>query len=340
MVKSNNVKFLSSSSFYVNSAILAGFTFKKGESEMDFGMLTQQIINALSLGAMYALVAVGFTLFFGVIDIINFAHGELFMLGAFIALSAVGLFTGSTITSHFLLVLLIIIVVTVVVSALAGGLIERVIIRPMRGASDLMLLLLTLGVSIIIREAVMLFYPNGANPQAFPTIFPQNQINLFGAVIRYEQLFTIGLSLVLILLLHLVVTRTKFGHYMIAISQDKEAAMMMGININRVIILTFMIGSALGALAGLLNGMYYNIIKFNMGFLIGIKGFSAAVVGGLGNIYGAIVGGFLLAFLEMFASAYIPGGSRYQDVIGFVIVILFLVFKPSGIFGEKVYEKV
>lgn len=307
---------------------------------MDFGMLTQQLINALSLGAMYALVAVGFTLFFGVIDIINFAHGELFMLGAFIALTALGFLTGSTLTSSFLLLLLLVIVITIVGGGLAGGVIERVIIRPLRGASDLMLLLLTLGISIIIREAVMLFYPNGANPLAFPNLFPQTKIYLFGAIIKYEQIFTIGLSLILILLLHLIVTRTRFGHYMIAVSQDKEAAMMMGIDINRVIILTFMIGSALGALAGLLNGMYYNIIKFNMGFLISIKGFSAAVVGGLGNIYGAIVGGFLLAFLEMFASAYIPGGSRYQDVIGFVIVILFLVFKPSGIFGEKVYEKV
>lgn len=305
---------------------------------MNTGMLIQQFINALSLGAMYALVAVGFTLFFGVIDIINFAHGELFMLGAFIALTVLGAVAGASLP--FFIVLLLVMLATIVVSALAGGVIERAFIRPLRGASDLMLLLLTVGISIIIREAVMLFYPNGANPLSFPNIFPQNQINFLGAIIKYEQLFTISLSLILILVLHLIVTRTKFGHTMIAISQDKEAAMMMGIDINRVIILTFMIGSALGAVAGLLNGMYYNIIKFNMGFLMGIKGFSAAVVGGLGNIYGAIVGGFLLAFLEMFAAAFIQGGSRYQDVIGFVIVILFLVFKPSGIFGEKVYEKV
>lgn len=308
---------------------------------LDLGMFTQQFFNALTLGAMYALVAVGFTLFFGVIDIINFAHGEVFMLGAFIALTTLGFFTGTSLLSaHFLIVLLIVMIVTAAISGLIGGLIERVIIRPMRGASDLMLLLLTLGISIVIREGVMLFYPNGANPQAFPNIFPQQKIIFLNAVLKYEQLFAIGLSLILIILLHLFVTRTKYGRYMIATSQDKEAAMMMGININTIIIMTFVIGSALGALGGVMNGMYYNIVKFNMGFLIGIKGFSAAVVGGLGNIYGAIVGGFLLGFLEMFASAYIPGGSRYQDVIGFVIVILFLVFKPSGIFGEKVYEKV
>ncbi|MDP4127815.1 MAG: branched-chain amino acid ABC transporter permease [Bacillota bacterium] len=308
---------------------------------MDYGMLTQQFINALSLGAMYALVAVGFTLFFGVIDIANFAHGEIFMLGAFIALTTLQFFAGSSLLSaHFLLILLIVMVVTVLISGLVGGLIERVIIRPVRGAPDLIMLLLTLGVSIIIREGVMLFYPNGANPQAFPSIFPKTDITILGAVVKYEQLFGIGLTIVLVILLHLFVTRTKYGRYMVAVSQDKEAAMMVGININQVIVLTFVIGSALGALAGVMNGMYYNIVKFNMGFLIGIKGFSAAVVGGLGNIYGAIVGGFLLGFLEMFAAAFIPGGSRYQDVIGFVIVILFLVFKPSGIFGEKVYEKV
>lgn len=308
---------------------------------MDYGMLTQQLFNALSLGAMYALVAVGFTLFFGVIDIANFAHGEIFMLGAFIALTTLGAFAGSSLLSaHFILIILIVMAVTVIISGTVGGLIERVIIRPVRGAPDLIMLLLTLGVSIVIREGVMLFYPNGANPQAFPNIFPKADITFLGAVIKYEQLFGIGLTLILVILLHLFVTRTKYGRYMVAVSQDKEAAMMMGININQIIVMTFVIGSALGALAGVMNGMYYNIIKFNMGFLIGIKGFSAAVVGGLGNIYGAIVGGFLLGFLEMFAAAFIPGGSRYQDVIGFVIVILFLVFKPSGIFGEKVYEKV
>lgn len=308
---------------------------------LDYAVIIQQLLNALSLGAMYVLVAVGFTLFFGVIDIINFAHGELFMLGAFIALTTIGFFAGTTmLTSHFLLVFLIVILVTVVLSGAVGAIIERGIIKPMRGASDLMLLLLTLGVSIILREGIMIFYPNGANPQAFPDLFPNGSIEMLGIVMKYEQIFMIGMSLLLVILLHFFVTKTKYGRYMIATSQDKEAAMMMGINIDQIITLTFIIGSALGAIGGVMNGMYYNIVKFNMGFLIGIKGFSAAVVGGLGNIYGAIVGGFLLGFLEMFAAAFIPGGSRYQDVIGFAIVILFLVFKPSGIFGEKAYEKV
>ncbi|MFZ5943156.1 MAG: branched-chain amino acid ABC transporter permease [Bacillota bacterium] len=307
----------------------------------DYSMITQQLLNGLSLGAMYVLVAVGFTLFFGVIDIINFAHGEIFMLGAFIALTTMGFLTGSSlISSHFMLIFLFVIVVTAVISSIVGTVIEKGIIKPMRGASDLIILLLTLGVSIVIRESVMIFYPNGANPQAFPDLLPNGSITLFGIVLKYEQVFIIFISLMLVVLLHFFVTSTRFGRYMLATSQDKEAAMMMGLDIDKVITITFIIGSALGAIGGLMNGMYYNIIKFNMGFLIGIKGFSAAVVGGLGNIYGAIVGGFLLGFLEMFAAAFIPGGSRYQDVIGFLIVIAFLVFKPSGIFGEKVYEKV
>ncbi len=308
---------------------------------MDFSVVIQQLINALTLGSMYSLVAVGFTLFFGVIDLINFAHGEIYMLGAFVGLITVGFFAGTgMLASHFILVLFIVLIVAMVVSGLAGAIIERAIIRPMRGASDLMMLLLTLGVSIIIREGVMIFYPNGANPQAFPDLFPGGSVNLMGIVLKYEQMFVIGFALLMVLLLHVLVNKTKYGRYMLAISQDREAAMMMGIDINKIITFTFIVGSALGAAGGVMNGMYYNIIKFNMGFLIGIKGFSAAVVGGLGNIYGAIVGGFLLGFLEMFAAAFIPGGSQYQDVIGFAIVILFLVFKPSGIFNEKVYEKV
>jgi len=308
---------------------------------LDYAVVTQQLLNGLSLGAMYVLVAVGFTLFFGVIDIINFAHGEIFMLGAFIALITMGFFAGSTmLSSHYILVFLVVIFVTIVISGLVGMIIEKGIIKPMRGASDLMLLLLTLGISIVIREGVMIFYPNGANPQAFPDLFPNGSVEIFNIVLKYEQILMIAISMVLVILLHLFVTRTRYGRFMIATSQDKEAAMMMGINIDQIITLTFIVGSALGAIGGVMNGMYYNIVKFNMGFLIGIKGFSAAVVGGLGNIYGAVVGGFLLGFLEMFAAAFIPGGSRYQDVIGFIIVILFLAFKPSGIFGEKVYEKV
>lgn len=308
---------------------------------LDANIIIQQLLNALSLGAVYVLVAVGFTLFFGVIDIINFAHGEIFTLGAFTALTTVGFFAGSSIlTSHFLLIFLLILVISIVISGMAGTAIERGIIKPMRKASDLMLLLLTLGVSIIIREGIMLFYPNGANPQSFPDLFPNGSLEILGVLIKYEQLFMIVMALGLVVSLHMFVTKTKYGRYMLATAQDKEAAMMMGINIDQIITLTFIIGSALGAIAGIMDGMYYNIIKFNMGFLIGIKGFSAAVVGGLGNIYGAIVGGFLLGFLEMFAAAFIPGGSHYQDVIGFAMVILFLVFKPSGIFGEKTYEKV
>jgi branched-chain amino acid transport system permease protein len=301
----------------------------------------QQMINGISLGAMYSLIAVGFTLYFGVIDLVNFTHGEIFMLGAFIALTAIGLITGAgLLNSSILLVLVLVFVVTMAVAALAGAAIERTVVKPLRGSANFMTLLITLGVSIVIRESVMLFYPNGANPKAFPNLLPAGSISIGGAIIKYQQILLLAVSAVTVVLFYLFINKTQYGRFMRATSQDKEAALMMGIDIDKVIMITFMVGSALGSLGGVLNGMYYNIIKFNMGFLIGIKGYSAAVVGGLGNIYGAVVGGLLLGFLEMFAAAFIPGGSRYQDVIGFLIVIFFLVFKPSGIFGEKAYEKV
>ncbi|HHV72644.1 MAG TPA: branched-chain amino acid ABC transporter permease [Clostridia bacterium] len=306
-----------------------------------FSFLVQQIINGLSLGAMYSLIAVGFTLFFGVIDLINFAHGEIFMLGAFIALTTIGAITGSGIlTGSIFLVIVIVFLVTMSVSGLVGAAIERTVIKPLRGASNFMTLLITMGVSIIIRESVMLFYPNGANPKAFPNLLPAGSISIGGAIIKYQQIFLLVVAAVTVILFYIFINKTEYGRFMRATSQDKEAALMMGIDIDKVIFITFVVGSALGALGGVLNGMYYNIIKFNMGFLSGIKGFSAAVVGGLGNIYGAVVGGLLLGFLEMSAAAFIPGGSKYQDVISFLIVILFLIFKPSGIFGEKAYEKV
>ncbi|NPV27841.1 MAG: branched-chain amino acid ABC transporter permease [Firmicutes bacterium] len=307
----------------------------------EFAVVFQQLLNGLSLGAMYSLIAIGFTLFFGVIDLINFAHGEIYMLGAFVALITVSILGGmGLIGLNFIVVLAVVLLVTMIFCALVGAAVERSVVKPMRGAPDLMTLLVTLGVSIILREAVMLFYPNGANPQAFPDLLPAGDFSLGGVLIKYEQLFLLTVAAVLVVFLYFLVNKTDYGRYMRATSQDREAAMMMGLDIDRIIVLTFMLGSALGAVAGVLNGMYYNIIKFNMGFLMGIKGFSAAVVGGLGNIYGAVVGGLLLGFLEMFAAAFIPGGSRYQDVIGFLIVIFFLVFRPSGIFHEKVYEKV
>ena len=307
---------------------------------MTIELIVQQFLNALGLGIMYALIAVGFTLFFGVIEVVNFAHGEVFMLGAFVALLSGGLISSIGLTMGSLPFFLAILLLVLLAGGIFGVLLEKFIVRPMRSAPDIMTLLITLGVSIVMREAVMLFVPNGRNPQPFPKLFEMESIKIGGVLIKPETILCIILSAILITGLYYIIEKTTFGRYIRATAQDKEAAMMMGINVKKVFIITLALGSALGAVAGMMNGLSYGIIKFNMGFAAGIKGFAAAVVGGLGNVYGAIAGGMLLGFLEIFVVSTIPDGSSYQDLISFVIVILCLVFRPAGIFGERAYEKV
>ena len=307
---------------------------------MTIELIVQQFLNALGLGIMYALIAVGFTLFFGVIEVVNFAHGEVFMLGAFVALLSGGLITSIGLTMGSLPFFLAILLLVLFTGGIFGVLLEKFIVRPMRSAPDIMTLLITLGVSIVMREAVMLFVPNGRNPQPFPKLFEMESIKIGGVLIKPETILCIILSAVLISGLYYIIEKTTFGRYIRATAQDREAAMMMGINVKKIFIITLALGSALGAVAGMMNGLSYGIIKFNMGFAAGIKGFAAAVVGGLGNVYGAIAGGMLLGFLEIFVVSTIPDGSSYQDLISFVIVILCLVFRPAGIFGERAYEKV
>ena len=307
---------------------------------MAIELIIQQFLNALGLGIMYALIAVGFTLFFGVIEVVNFAHGEVFMLGAFVALLSGGLITSIGLTMGSLPFFLAILLLVLLAGGIFGVLLEKFIVRPMRSAPDIMTLLITLGVSIVMRESVMLFVPNGRNPQPFPKLFEMESIKIGGVLIKPETILCIILSAVLITGLYYIIEKTTFGRYIRATAQDREAAMMMGINVKKIFIITLALGSALGAVAGMMNGLSYGIIKFNMGFAAGIKGFAAAVVGGLGNVYGAIAGGMLLGFLEIFVVSTIPDGSSYQDLISFVIVILCLVFRPAGIFGERAYEKV
>lgn len=303
-------------------------------------LIIQQFFNALGLGVMYALIAVGFTLFFGVIEVINFAHGEVFMLGAFAAMIASGVLATCGLTQGTVLFILAVLAVVLVVGAVFGAALEKFIVRPMRSAPGIMTLLITVGASIVVREAVMMFVPNGRNPQPFPHLMQVEPFKIGGALFKPETLLCIVISAALISGMYHLIEKTTFGRYIRATAQDREAAMMMGVNVKKVFIMTLILGSMLGAVAGMMNGMSYGIIKFNMGFAAGIKGFAAAVVGGLGNIYGAIVGGLLLGFLEIFVVSAIPGGSTYQDLISFVIVIICLVFRPTGLFGEKTYEKV
>ena len=203
-----------------------------------------------------------------------------------------------------------------------------------------MVLVATVALGIIIRESVRLFYPDGSNPQVFPRFFPQVGIQLGPLYFRAEHIIIFGISLLIIVGLMIFINKTKVGLAIRAISQNIEVASLMGINPDLAIMITFFTGSLLAGIAGVLTGTYFSVVRFDIGLMGGIKGFSAAVVGGLGNFNGAILGGLTLGVVETFASAYIPGGTPYKDVFAFVIVIFFLVFKPSGLLGEKVYEKV
>lgn len=302
-------------------------------------MLEQQIINTLVIGSMYTLVAIGFTLFFGILNLINFAHGEVFMLGAFAALVFYNIGVHFGLTDNPYIIILVMLIPSGIFCGCVGILVEKITFMPVRKSPPLVLLLTSLAVSIIIRESVMTFFPDGANPQVFPDPFCLKSVTIGPVVVGYIQFFLIGTPLVLLFLLYILISRTKLGRAIRAISEDMEAAEMMGVDINRTISTTFFIGSALGAIAGVMNGMNYGSVKFDMGFMTGIKGFTSAVIGGLGNIYGAMAGGYILAFLEVFTTSYIPRGSAYKDVVAFAILILILVFKPSGILTYGLTKK-
>ncbi len=307
---------------------------------MSIETILQQLVNGVTLGGMYALIALGYTLVYGIMLMINFAHSEMFMGGAF-----VGLFTFNFLgkipfftDSGFGLVLLF--ALTFLVAGIAigilGVLIERIAYRPLRHAPRLAPLISAIGVSIFLQQAVLLWITARVVP--FPNYVPPGGINVGGVTISNIQIMIIVTSLVLLVVLDTFVAKTKIGKAMRATSQDREAASLMGIDINRVIAVAFFVGPALGAAAGIFSGIYYGSIKFDMGFLPGIKSFTAAVIGGIGNLRGAMLGGFLLGIIESLAAGFLSSG--YKDVIAFAALILVLVFRPGGLLGESVVEKV
>jgi branched-chain amino acid transport system permease protein len=302
-------------------------------------LLLQQAFNGLMLGVMYALVAVGFTLFFGVLDVIHFSHGDIFMLGAFAGLSVLaGLHAagigGAAVT------LPLAFLGSVLITGVVGVAAERVCVKPLARASPLMTLLATLSLGLVIRESVLIFYPRGADPKPFPQLLPQGGFEVAGVAVRYENLAILAIGFGAMVAVDLVINRTRMGAAIRAVAQDPEGAQMMGVNLDRTVDATFFIGSGLAAVAGILSGLYYSEIHFIMGITGGVIGFSAAAIGGLGNVYGAILGGLLFGVLQTTAAALIPRGSEFRDVVAFAVVMLFLIFKPSGILGEKSVERV
>ncbi len=304
--------------------------------------LIEQFYIALMLSANYVLIAVGFTLFFGAINIVHFSHGDVAMIGSFIGIILYNLAELSGLSRYLppIVVIAFIVIFTLGLVGILGTFFERTVIKPFRFSPMLITLVATVALGIVIRESVRLFYPQGSNPQLFPKLFPQTYFQFGKLIFIHGHLIILAISVLLIMCMFLFINHTKIGLAIRAISQDIEATSLMGINYDIVIAITFLIGSILAGVAGVLTGIYFNVVKFDIGLMAGIKGFSAAVVGGLGNFYGAILGGLLLGFAESFVSAFIPGGSPYKDVCAFAIVIFFLVFRPSGIVGEIQFKKV
>ncbi|MBN8772558.1 MAG: branched-chain amino acid ABC transporter permease [Thiobacillus sp.] len=303
----------------------------------------QQLINGLVLGSVYALVALGYTMVYGILELINFAHGEITMMGAMVALSVIGALALAAPGLPGVLVLASGLVVAIPVCVALGLLIERVAYRPLRHAPRLAPLITAIGVSIILQNVAMLIW--GKQYLPFPAILPQGRHTLYGASITDVQIAILLLATAIMLLLILMVQKTRLGRAMRATAQSRQVASLMGVDVNRVIAATFAIGSALAAVAGVMVSAYYGLAHYYMGFLLGLKAFSAAVLGGIGNLGGAMLGGLLLGLIESFGAGYIGDltggflGSNYQDVFAFFVLIAVLVFRPSGLLGVRVVER-
>lgn len=306
---------------------------------MDIGLLGQYLMNGLMLGMMYALVAVGFTLYFGVLDVINFSHGDVLTVGAFTGLATYLGLSELGVTSLPVLVSAVLLS-AVICMALLGAAIAKFLVLPLKNAPALNTLLLTLMLGIVLHEAIRLFYPRGANPQRFPSLLPTDAYSFGQFTLRLENVMLLLAGIVMIVGIHLLINKTKLGLAIRAVAQDEETAKIMGINFTLVVLVTFAIGAGLAAVAGIMHGIYYNEINFSMGLLLGVIGFSSAIVGGLGNFYGAIIGGFLFAALQTIGALALPFASAYKDVFAFGVVILIMAWRPTGLISEKVSERV
>ena len=308
---------------------------------MTFGdLLLQQTINGLSLGAMYALLALGFTLVYGILELINFAHFNVFMVGSFIGLwvlEALGLSGQSVILHGAALagVLLAALAVTMLASGMLGVAIERLSLRPLRGVRGPAAMITTIGVSYILFNVVLLGV--GADSKNYPDPLPPVAWHIGGAVLRLREVLIWLAALLLMTGLHVFVRRTRLGRAMRATAQDAEAARMMGVDVDRVVMTAFFLGSALAGAGGLAFGLYYDFTSFLIGFTAGLRAFTAAVLGGIGSIEGAMVGGVLVGLIEAFAGQFIA--AAWADVIIFSLLVLVLVFRPAGLFGRPAVVK-
>lgn len=296
-------------------------------------MFLQQLLNGLTLGSVYALIALGYTMVYGILELINFAHGEIYMVGAYLGIIFLGFFTAIGLTSYSLtLALFLTVLLSIIFCSSYGFTIEKIAYKPLRNAPRLSPLISAIGVSIFLQNYVMI--TQGATDKVFPPLFENSAFEFLSVRITSIQLFIILTSGVLMILLRLFVRKTSMGKAMQAVAQDKTMASLVGININTIISITFIIGSGLAAVAGLMVAMYYGLVNYSIGYIAGIKAFTAAVLGGIGSIRGAMFGGILLGLIESLGAGYIS--SEYKDAYAFIILVIILLVKPEGLFGRGV----
>ncbi len=310
-----------------------------GYSHLD--IFIQQLLNGLVLGSIYALIALGYTMVYGIMGLINFAHGEVVMMGAMFTLTIVQCLLPLGLPP--LLLLAISVLLAIPLSAFLGIAIERIAYRPLRHAPRLAPLISAIGVSIVLQNVAMMIWGRGY--RSFPVLWPQVQFHIAGASITGIKIFIMVSAVALMIALWLLIEKTKLGRAMRATAERPDVANLMGVNTNKVIMMTFALGSALGAVAGVMVGAKDGQVQAYMGFLLGLKAFSAAVLGGIGNVAGAVLGGLLLGVIESIGAGYLSTwtggvlGSQYQDIFAFLMLILVLVFRPSGLLGERVGER-
>jgi len=298
----------------------------------------QQLVNGLSLGGIYALIALGYTMVYGIIELINFAHGDVYTLGSFFTLAILTMLGIQNVLHGFPLAaaLVGIIAASMLFCGIVGVLIERFAYRPLRNAPRLAPLITAIGVSFILENIMQLW--QGPSPIPVPTFIPDPTFNLGGVTIEIKQVLVVAMAIVMMIALQLFVYRTKIGKAMRATAQDRDAAQLMGIDINTTIAVTFLIGSALAGAAGFVSANYYGTTWFFNGFNAGLKAFTAAVLGGIGNLAGAMLGGFVIGLVEAFGAQYIS--DQWTNVMVFSLLVLVLIFRPSGLLGESLPTKV
>ncbi|MFN8629327.1 MAG: branched-chain amino acid ABC transporter permease [Chloroflexota bacterium] len=320
--------------------MVAGSCAEVGVGECDkWAQGQEQFINALTIGGIYALIALGYTMVYGIIELINFAHGEVFMVGSFVAwftLTRLG-FSGPIADNLPLLAVVVAItfLAAMLVMGVVGVIIERFAYRPLRNAPRLAPLITAIGVSFILQNLVFVVISNSI--VTVPQVIPNPTLQLGPVAIPGINLFVIVLTLGLMVALHLFITKTQLGRAMRSTAIDRDAAQIMGVNINSTIALTFFIGSALAGAAGVVQGLYFGVTVFNIGFQAGLKAFTAAVLGGIGNTTGAALGGFVIGFIEVISSVY--GVGSWSEAAVFGTLVLVLVFRPTGILGQQLADR-